>query len=878
VSDLSCGPMSYYPPEPLVCEAPPPETLVCEAPAAPPPKPAPTRDHLPKPPSPGKSKPQLSFIDPGEELVCKAPPSTSFEMRPAPIPASQFDARLENSSLMATLDLELTDHDGFQTRSQGDIQGTIQSGSLTLNRDSFLPALQALKGQKQENAATNTSTEIKNIRFDAHTQAYILDLEVTKKILKIPVWDNFQVQFKANSQGQLEAVLKDNWFPDAKILNQLEASIRSTMRKKVPASVQETVRLNTRQQDNRLILEPEIKKLEIPLGQGTGLTLTGVNASQAHLKFDAAGNLGVNLKQIPFQASSKLDGPESQIAGPADKMQLHVDLALGKDQSRQVFAKGKLHLDLSAQETPQVKLGSDRLSDFLKSGTLVSDFSLHLKQVPGQSPQLAAHSEVSVKNADLGQGQPVELKTSLQLHFDQNQGLILETADHSYDPLKLNTTQNGVELFIDGKEFFPKMKAMIQSAQHSVDLETFMFTDDAVGNELATLLAQKAAGLDASGKKLATATGVAVRFIFNSWKGNAADGEASARMLENARKKIAKQIEASALTPPQKQAALSNLERNLNWTFFSEGILRSDHRKVMVIDGEQASVGGMNLGEHYLGEKSYHDLSIRMAGPEVREVQREFLENWYEFRKETPPTDWQAELKSPEELNNRLATLQSQGHFRNTAQVQTLVTDDRQVDIERGLVKLIDEAQSEINIEQAFFSDETILKHLSAAIDRGVRINIVVAETPLASGVFSAANLLSAHALAKRKAAGALGDVHYFSYARPAAEASSQIHAKAVSVDGKRALVGSANLIGRSLGSPFTRQDSEGKTSQALFNKEMSLLLENPQFVEEINQRLFQRDQVHYSRELNAEEILKAVEAAGGEKALRMQALAAPFT
>lgn len=865
MSDLTCGPASYYSPPPaetLVCSMPPPEPLVCEAP---PPPPKPPKDHVLKVKPPGKSQPKVSFVE-TEELVCKAPPS--YSSRSNAIASSQFTAQLSDSTLMASLDLEMQDRDGIQQRSQGDISGTIHSGRLSLNRDSFLPALQALKGSKQENKDQNTSTLIKDIQFDPKTQSYSLSLEVTKKILKVPVWDNFEVQFKVNPKGELEAQLEDNWMPNAKILSQLEQSIRGTLRQKVPAQAQETLTLKTEQQGNRLILRPQLEKLEIPLGQDSHLTLDRIDSRKAQLAIDREGHLHVDLKAVPFQGSSAANGPSAVAVGPADKTRVQVKMALGKDQSRQVHAEGRVEVQLDASETPEIKLGHDRLSDFLKSGTLVSDFSMLLNQAPGKLPEVKANSKVEIKQADLGQGQPVDLKTSLQLAFDSENGIRLETLQHRYKPLETQTSQNGVELFVNGKEYYPEMKKLISSAKTSIDLETFMYTEDEVGKEIAALLAKKAA------------EGVNIRFIFNSWKGNAADGEASARMLKQASEQQKAKIEASNMSPAAKAEAKANLDKNLNWVFFSEGILRSDHRKVLVVDGEQATVGGMNMGKHYLGEQSYHDLMVKMAGPEVRQVQREFLENWYEFRKEPIPPSLDDQLKSEADLNASLAKLQASGQYRSTAGVQTLVTDDRQVDIERGLVKMIDEAEHEIQIEQAFFSDDTVIEHLGQAIMRGVKVNVVVAETPLAAGVFTAANLLSAYQLAKLKQAGAKGDIRLFTYSNPSGGGgdSNQIHAKAVSVDGKRALIGSANMIGRSLGSPFMRKDADGNISQTLYNKEMSLFLEDPAFVEELNQRLFHKDQMHHSQELDAAGIEAAVKKAGGERELRKQAVAAPFT
>jgi phosphatidylserine/phosphatidylglycerophosphate/cardiolipin synthase-like enzyme len=879
LSDLSCGSSAYYsplPPESLVCSMPEPEPLVCEAP---PPIPKPPRDQGLKLKPPGKSQAKVSFID-HDDLVCKEPPKYSHQSQA--IDGNQFTAKLAESTLLVSMDLELSDRDGIQQNSQGDIAGTIHQGKLTLNKDSFMPALQSLKGSKQENPSNNTSTLIKDIRFDPKTESYVLALEVTKKILKVPVWDNFEVQFKVNKEGELEAKLDENWMPNDKILSQLEQSIRTTMRQKVPVQAQETLTLKSEQKGNRLILRPQLSKLEVPLGQETSITFDKIDSQKAKLAFDPQGNVQVQFNEVDFQASTALNGPSAIATGQADKARLQIQMALGKDHSRQVHAEGQLELHLDATETPKVKLGQEHLSDFLKSGTLISDFSLLLNQQPGQLPDVKAHSKVEVQNADLGQGKPVDLKTSLQLAFDSENGIRLETLQNRYKPLEIQTSQNGVELFVDGKEYFPQMKNLLANAKQSIDLETFMFTEDDTGKEIADLLAAKAAGLAINNPSTRldsqTPEGVGVRFIFNSWKGNATDGEASERMLRSASDKIKAQISASTLSPAQKAQAISNLEKNLNWVFFSEGILRSDHRKVLVVDGEQATVGGMNLGAHYLSDNAYHDLTVKMAGPEVRQVQREFLENWYEFRNQPQPISLDDQLKSEEDLQLALEKLQMGGQYRNTAGVQTLVTDDQQVDIERGLVKMINQAQSEINIEQAFFSDETILEHLGEAMQRGVKINVIVAETPLASSVFSAANLLSVYELAKLKKAGAKGDIHLYSYSNPAGGESNHIHAKAVSVDGKRALIGSANMIGRSLGSPFFSKDQSGQIVQTLYNKEMSLLLEDPTFVEELNQRLFQRDQTHFSQELDATAIEAAVEKAGGERELRKKALAAPFT
>ncbi|MEZ0369646.1 MAG: phospholipase D-like domain-containing protein, partial [Candidatus Sericytochromatia bacterium] len=143
---------------------------------------------------------------------------------------------------------------------------------------------------------------------------------------------------------------------------------------------------------------------------------------------------------------------------------------------------------------------------------------------------------------------------------------------------------------------------------------------------------------------------------------------------------------------------------------------------------------------------------------------------------------------------------------------------------------------------------------------------------------FKPANLLSAYELAKLQKAGAPGQIQLHYYTHEKGGERNHIHTKAMSVDGERAIVGSANMIGRSLSSPFVRRDADGKLSQAMYNKEMSLLLEGRQFVQEIDERLFQDDMSKRTKAMDADAILKAVQDAGGEAELRKKAVAAPFT
>lgn len=901
MGDLSCQGPPPYTPAPLVCEAPPPpESLVCEAPPpvskalapAPParkaPQPTPPADRLQTPPPAGRSQQAHIFLDEAQQ-VCIDPAKAALPLRQhpgQPVPASRFSSSLDNSLVLAELQLQATDRDGLLQRSQGDLSGVIERGQIALNQQLFLPALQKLAHTQSHDAATNTTTEIRDIRFDPGDQAYVVQLKVSKKfelpLLPDPkIWDHFELRFKGNAQGELVAELNKNWLPDARILSQVEQKVRQSLKQHLPPEHQ-VLQLKTRQQGHQLQLQPQLQNLQVPLGDQGSLRIDQIASEQARLHFDKQGHLHLQLEQVAFTGSTSQTAAQTTGAAPAqkppDSLRLEAKVALKPDQRREAYARGQLTSHLDAEQTAQVQLGHDKLSDFMRSGRLQSDFSLHLEQQGSLPPVLESQQQLQIRQADLGAGQPVDLDTHLQLSLDPVSGLQLRVPEYDYAPLQPDFQSGGLSLKLNSAEYYPELKQLLSSARESIDLETFMYTDDEVGRELAGILARKAAGLNAEGPlrpNPESPDGVAVRFLFNSWKGNAADGAASERMLQEAKARLAEELAQSPLSPTQRQQALQQLEQNLNWHFFSEGILRSDHRKVLVVDGQQATVGGMNLGKNYLGEAAYRDLMIKVAGPEVRRIHEAFLDNWEDLSGQTAD---RAALRSPSELQADLARRQAAGEYSGSAQVQTLLTDDRQIDIERGLVQLIDSAEHEIYLQQAFFSDQTVQRHLSAAIERGVKIHVLVAENPLAESVFSAANLLSVYELAQQQLQGAPGEVqlHYFSH--PEGGSRSQIHSKALSVDGQRALVGSANLIGRSLSSPFVQRGPDGQVSQAMYNKEIALLIDDPDFVQELNQRLFQHDITHQSRPLDAAAIEAEVQRRGGESQLRKAALPAPFT
>jgi cardiolipin synthase len=157
---------------------------------------------------------------------------------------------------------------------------------------------------------------------------------------------------------------------------------------------------------------------------------------------------------------------------------------------------------------------------------------------------------------------------------------------------------NSVEIFENGA-FFEMLLQRIKSAQRSVHFETFLWKDGELGQRVADALSERAR----AGKQ--------VRVLLDA-TGSRKMGKAARRQMEDAGCKV---------------------------VFFHEKALRNigvlndrTHRKLVVIDGNEAFVGGHCITDHWLGNaedsEHYADVSLRLRGPIVNSVQSAFSENW----------------------------------------------------------------------------------------------------------------------------------------------------------------------------------------------------------------------------------------------------------
>ncbi len=163
------------------------------------------------------------------------------------------------------------------------------------------------------------------------------------------------------------------------------------------------------------------------------------------------------------------------------------------------------------------------------------------------------------------------------------------------------TIGNDIELLRNGERIFPSILDGIQAAKDYVLVQFYILRDDALGRALQQRL------LDAARR------GVRIYFLYDEI-GSYRLGQAYLDTLRRAG------IAVRAFNSTQGRA--NRFQINFR-----------NHRKIVVVDGRQAWVGGANVGDEYLGRHPrltpWVDTMVKVTGPAVQLLQVPFLEDWY---------------------------------------------------------------------------------------------------------------------------------------------------------------------------------------------------------------------------------------------------------
>ncbi|MDQ4070435.1 MAG: phospholipase D-like domain-containing protein [Actinomycetota bacterium] len=307
------------------------------------------------------------------------------------------------------------------------------------------------------------------------------------------------------------------------------------------------------------------------------------------------------------------------------------------------------------------------------------------------------------------------------------------------------TEGNQVDVLRNGDRIFPAIFEAIEQATSTIDFLTFVYWRGSVGQEMAGLLAAKAAA------------GVRVRVILD------AIGAFS--------------MDRALLEPMTGAGAQVEWFRPLNKLRFWEANHRT-HRKVLVCDEEVAFTGGIGIADEWRGDArgpgEWRDTHFRIRGPAVDGLRAAFVQNWAEAGR---PLFDPAIDRFPVQPQAGPSVVQV---VRGTAEtgwsdVATLV---------RALLGL---ARERVRVTTAYFvPDEVTTAMLAATARRGVEVDVLLPGPHVDKRFVQLASESQYDALL---AAG----VRLSSYQ------VSMLHAKVVTVDRTVAVVGSANFTSRSL-------------------------------------------------------------------------------
>ena len=327
------------------------------------------------------------------------------------------------------------------------------------------------------------------------------------------------------------------------------------------------------------------------------------------------------------------------------------------------------------------------------------------------------------------------------------------------------TQGNSVEILSTGEQAYRKAIELIQSATHTIHIATFILGKDATGRAFIENLAQKAS------------QGVRV-FLLLDALGSA---------------KIHRSFLSPLLNAGGRAAFFMPM---LHLPFRGRANLRN-HRKILLVDGTTAIIGGMNLTDEYMGPgKSvdyWQDLSLRIEGPAAAQTYDIFRSDWkFAAREDLGSIKSPAEWK--EEAPGTLLQFMASG-------------PDVEGDALRdALIAALFRATQRIWIVTPYFvPDDLLLEALCMAARRDIDLRLII---PKKSN-HRLADLVRESYLSQLQESGA----NILLY-RP-----RMLHAKALLIDDVVAVTGSANMDMRSL----------------MLNYEVALYIYSPDVIDQLD-------------------------------------------
>ena len=305
------------------------------------------------------------------------------------------------------------------------------------------------------------------------------------------------------------------------------------------------------------------------------------------------------------------------------------------------------------------------------------------------------------------------------------------------------TVNNKGKVLINGYETFKEMLRAIDGAHHHIHMEYFIIKDSEIGRKFQRALIKKAR------------EGIEVRLIYDAvgcWR-----------------------LRDKFLAPLREAGVEIEAFLPVTLPFFGSRLNYRNHRKVLVVDGKIGFVGGLNIGDEYLGKNKklgfWRDTHLKLQGEAVYLLQAIFLKDWYFVRRE--------------EIGGE-GYFPRQGYCgHQMVQIASSGPDSLWESIHQGYFAAITSARKNVYITSPYLvPDESILVALKTTALRGVDVRILLPSKPDHRTVFWASK---SHFMELMEAG-----VRIYQYQK------GFVHSKVLLVDDNFASVGTANLDIRS--------------------------------------------------------------------------------
>ncbi|KYH35069.1 cardiolipin synthase [Clostridium tepidiprofundi DSM 19306] len=315
---------------------------------------------------------------------------------------------------------------------------------------------------------------------------------------------------------------------------------------------------------------------------------------------------------------------------------------------------------------------------------------------------------------------------------------------HYNNSQALFTQNNNVKIFTNGEEKFNELIRHIRNAENHIHMVYYILKSDSIGTKIINELTRKAE------------KGIEVRLLYDAMGGRKLPKHFFDK-LKRAGGKVA------CFFP----SILPHINTRINYR---------NHRKIAVIDGKVGFVGGINIGDEYLGKSKkfgyWRDTHLKICGDAVDDLQQRFILDWH--------------YASDEDINfDRRYFPIKNSDGKIGIQIVSSGPDSIEEQIKNGYLKMINSAKKSIYIQSPYFvPDKSILEALKVAALCGVDVRIMIPNKPDHPFVYwtSCAYI------------GELLDVGVKAYKYE----KGFLHCKTIVVDSKIASVGTANMDIRS--------------------------------------------------------------------------------